>query len=292
MPTWLFVLLLGRIIIVYNNDDNATEIVFDLSMKPVFRDYLSFALELADEAGDILLSYYRSGVKTESKKDGSPVTVADREAEKAIRSRIEHRYPGHSVAGEEFGESAGDSDHRWIIDPLDGTRWFARGIPYYGVLISLQIGGRSVCGVAHFPSIRETVWASVGEGCYLNGKRVFVSGIKNIAEATASLAELEDFEKRGRMHVMRRLRKACKTLCGWPDGYGHALVATGRIELMLYPVLSPWDGGPFIPILQEAGGYFGDWSGNETIYGGEALSTSRALLAEVLQKVCQGNSVH
>lgn len=248
------------------------------------RPYLDLAVQTAYEAGRLTLGYFRTGTaRPEYKSDDTPVTVADREAERLIRSRIRARYPKHAVVGEEFGEEGGaDRDHRWIVDPIDGTKSFVRGVPLYGVLIGLEIGGVCEVGAAYFPALDEMVCAASGEGCYSNGRRVRVVETERLADGLVSFTDAASFEEHGRGREWGDLLAAAGPCRGWSDAYGHALVATGRAELMLDPVMNFWDCGPFPPILREAGGYFGDWSGNETIYGGEAMSTTRTLLPEVL----------
>jgi len=251
------------------------------------RDHLDFAVQTAYEAGRLTLGYFRTGeARPELKPDDTPVTVADREAEKLIRARIGARYPGHAVVGEEYGAGgATGSSHRWILDPIDGTKAFVRGVPLYGVLIGLEIEGRCEVGVAYFPALGEMVYAASGLGCYCDGRRCKVSDTVTLARGILSFTDAASFEEHGREEAFRRLRSAAGGSRGWSDAYGHALVATGRADLMLDPVINPWDCGPFPPILREAGGFFGDWSGNETIYAGEALSTTRTLLPEVLRLI-------
>jgi myo-inositol-1(or 4)-monophosphatase len=249
------------------------------------REYLEFAAQTAQEAGRLTLGYFRTGgVRPELKPDDTPVTAADREAERLIRARIGARYPEHAVVGEEYG-AEGDSSHRWIVDPIDGTKAFVRGVPLYGVLIGLEIEGACEVGAAYFPALEEMVCAATGEGCYCNGRRARASDAKALEEGILSFTDASSFEEHGREEAFRRLRRAAGGSRGWSDAYGHALVATGRIELMLDPVVNPWDCAPFPPILREAGGYFGDWTGKETIHAGEALSTTRELLPEVLRLI-------
>ena len=248
------------------------------------RPYLDLAVQTAYEAGRLTLGYFRTeGARPEFKADETPVTAADREAERLIRARIRARYPGHAMVGEEYGEEEGsDEDHRWIVDPIDGTRSFVRGVPLYGVLIGLEIGGLCEVGAAYFPALDEMVCAATDEGCYLNGRRVRVSETRALGDGIVSFTDAKGFEKYGRGEEWRRILSATGDARGWSDAYGHALVATGRADLMLDPAMNPWDCGPFPPILREAGGFFGDWSGNETIRAGEAMSTTRRLLPEVL----------
>jgi histidinol-phosphatase len=251
------------------------------------RDHLEFATQTAYEAGRLTLGYFRTGeARPELKADDTPVTVADREAEKLIRARIGARYPGHAVVGEEYGAEGGTgSSHRWIVDPIDGTKAFVRGVPLYGVLIGLEIEGRCEVGVAYFPALDEMVHAATGMGCYCDGRRCRVADTPTLERGILSFTDAASFEEHGRERAFRRLRAAAGGSRGWSDAYGHALVATGRAELMLDPVMNPWDSAPFPPILREAGGFFGDWSGDETIYAGEALSTTTTLLPEVLRLI-------
>jgi histidinol-phosphatase len=251
------------------------------------RSYLDFGVQTAYEAGRLTLGYFGTqAARPEFKSDETPVTVADREAERLIRERIGARYPKHAILGEEYGEAEGsDPDHRWVVDPIDGTKSFVRGVPLFGVLIGLEIEGVCEVGVAYFPAIDEMVCAATGEGCYRNGRRASVSTTRSLAQGMASYTDVASFEEHGRWGAWLRVIPAAGESRGWSDSYGHALVATGRVELMLDPIMDPWDCGPFPPILREAGGYFGDWSGNETIYATEAMSTTRALLAEVLSLI-------
>ena len=251
------------------------------------RPYLEFAVQTAYEAGRLTLGYFGTeAAHPEIKADDTPVTVADREAEKLIRGRIEARYPKHAILGEEYGESEGaDPDHRWILDPIDGTKSFVRGVALYGVLIGLEIQGVCEVGVAYFPAIEEMVCAATGEGCFLNGRRARASATETVAQGIVCFTDVASFGEHGRAATWERLLSSAGSVRGWSDAYGHALVATGRAELMLDPIMNPWDCGPFPPILREAGGFFGDWSGNETIYANEAMSTTQILLPEVLRLV-------
>jgi myo-inositol-1(or 4)-monophosphatase len=247
------------------------------------RGYLDFAAQTAYEAGRLTLGYFRTdAARPEFKSDDTPVTAADREAEKLIRAAIGTKYPGHAVVGEEYG-SGGESDHRWFVDPIDGTKAFVRGVPLYAVLIGLEIQGRCEVGCAYFPALDEMLHAATGLGCHLNGRRVKVSETSALKDGILSFTDAKSFEEHGREEAFRRLVSASGGARGWSDAYGHALVATGRADLMLDPVMNPWDCGPFPAILREASGYFGDWSGNESaIHAGEAISTTNTLLPEVL----------
>lgn len=242
-------------------------------------DFLNFAEDTARAAGALTLEYFQTdAARPEFKADDTPVTVADRRAEELIRQRIADAWPGHEIVGEEFGASSGDSDHRWIIDPIDGTKSFTHGVPLYGVLIALEIRGRVEVGCAHFPALDETVSAASGMGARWNGKACRVSEVSQLDRAVCAHIDTAYFGKNGKGAPWERLQRSVYYNAGWCDAYGYLLVATGRAEVMLDPVMAVWDCGPFPVILREAGGYFGDWSGNEgRIDAGEALATNAAL---------------
>ena len=251
--------------------------------------YLEFITETAYEAGRITLDHFLTGVKVEYKTDNTPVTAADLQAEEMIRGRIEKNYPGHAIVGEEYGLKESESaTHRWFIDPIDGTKSFMRGVPLYGVLIGLEIEGRIEAGAAYFPALNEMIAAASGLGCWWNGRRARVSKISSLSQAVVTCTSTQNIAKFGRQGAWDRFLERCYFQAGWGDAYGYLLVATGRVELMLDPIINLWDCGPFPPILREAGGYFGDWQGVETIYGGEAMATTQALLPEVLELIQDG----
>lgn len=254
---------------------------------PELQNYLDVALEAAVLAGRRTLAYFQTGVEVEHKGDDSPVTIADREAEEIIRARLSSAFPRHGIVGEEQGAEGEGASHVWWVDPIDGTKSFVRGVPLYGVLIGLAIEGRVEVGVAHFPALGETVYAASGLGTRWNGRRVRVSDTASLAQATVAFTDVGAFAKYGRAEAWARLQAATAFRAGWGDAYGHALVASGRLELMLDPVMNAWDCGPFPVLLREAGGRFCDWSGEETIHGGEAISTTQTLWPEV-QRLIRG----
>lgn len=252
-------------------------------MPQSLQPYLEFAVETAYLAGRLTLGYFQAGVRPDFKSDDTPVTAADRQAEELIRARLEQKYPRHAIVGEEFGvkEAAGAS-HRWFIDPIDGTKSFIRGVPLYGVLLGLEIEGCVEVGVAYFPALDEMLAAASGLGCWWNGRRARVSEVTRLERAFVTCSDVGSFAPHGRGEAWGRIAAAAYHRAGWGDAYGYALVATGRAEIMLDPIMNVWDCGPFPPILAEAGGYFGDWQGNPTIYASEALATTTALLPLVL----------
>jgi len=252
--------------------------------------YYEFMVETAYQAGKLTLSYFYSGTSVEFKEDDTPVTVADRKAEAFIRRRIEKKFPTHAIIGEELGlkESRGTS-HRWIIDPIDGTKTFIRGVPLYGVLLALEIEGEVVSGAAYFPALDEMIAGATGIGCFWNGRRTRVSQESRLDRAYVTSTTPGNFSLTGRGKEWMNLERNSYFQAGWGDAYGYALVATGRIEIMLDPIMNVWDAAPFLPILTEAGGYFGDWKGNPTIYANEGLGTNHLLLPQLMDLLISGD---
>jgi histidinol-phosphatase len=252
-------------------------------------NYLEFARSIAYEAGQITVEYFaqardrKSGFVPDTKADGSPVTIADRRSEETIRRAIEKKFPDHGLLGEEYGESSAGRECKWIIDPIDGTQSFIHGVPLYAVLIGLEIAGRVEVGVAYFPALNEMVSAASGLGCWWNDRQCRVSNVTDLAKSVVSCTDILNFQRYGGFEAYEQLAQRAWHRPGWGDAYGYLLAATGRIEVMLDPIMAIWDCGPFPPIFREAGGYFGDWQGNETIYSGRGLGTSQELLAEVLR---------
>jgi len=247
---------------------------------------LEFAVETAYEAGRLTLGYFQTGLRPDFKADETPVTVADRRAEQLIRQRLSARFPDHVIVGEEYGGQTVDSARpHWYIDPIDGTRAFVRGVPMYAVLLGLVVDDSVQLGVAYFPALGEMLAAARGQGCWWNGRPARVSTVERLQDGLLVHADAASFARHGRGAAWRRLQAAAGFRAGWSDAYGYLLVATGRAELMLDPIMNVWDCAPFPVILEEAGGYFGDWQGTVTIEAGEALATTPTLLPQVLKLI-------
>jgi histidinol phosphatase-like enzyme (inositol monophosphatase family) len=237
--------------------------------------------EVARRAGKVAMSHYRSRLSIETKKDGSPVTAADRAAEQAAREWVEGRFPEDGVIGEEYGKSRPDAARQWIVDPIDGTKSFVRGVPLWGTLIAVLEGERVLAGAAFFPAVDELVAAAPGLGCWWNGTRCSVSAVGELAKATALTTD-ERFpandDRRARWSALASRVAVSRT---WGDCYGYLLVATGRAEVMADDVVAAWDAAPFIPIIQEAGGVFTDWRGSTSHAGRDIIATNALLANEV-----------
>ena len=251
-------------------------------MSAEFRELLDFAVDVAWRAGKVTLEYFQTQLSIERKRDNSVVTVADRRTEQTIRESIRSRFPDHNIIGEEYGEEISGSDYNWIVDPIDGTQSFVHGVPLYGVLLGLEYRNETILGVVNCPAMDEMVYAARGEGCYWNGRRARVSTTQNLGEALWCASGAEYFEMVGQSAAWSRLKENTARYRTWGDCYGYVLVATGRADVMVDPIMHVWDCAPLLPIMTEAGGRFTDWKGDATIRGGNAVATNGSLHNSVL----------
>jgi histidinol phosphatase-like enzyme (inositol monophosphatase family) len=251
------------------------------SADPDLRALLAVAQEAAWVGGRRTLAYFGTGTAaTEWKADQTPVTRADREAEGLMRGVISRAFPDHAILGEEDGETAGTVPVRWIIDPLDGTRTFVRGVPLYGTLVGVEVRGDPVVGVVYLPALGEMVAGARDMGCTWNGRPCRVSSTTRLDEALAVVTD--ERSARSRSGAWDRVAARTAMQRTWADCYGYVLVATGRAELALDPVMNVWDCAALLPVVEEAGGRFSDWSGRRTIHGGEAVASNGSLHDEVI----------
>ena len=236
---------------------------------------------VARVAGDVAVRHFRTDLRVETKADGSPVTVADREAEQAARAWIASHFPDDEIVGEEFGVREGTSGRRWFLDPIDGTKSFVRGVPLWGSLVAVAEGEDVLAGAAWFPAVNEMIAAEQKRGCWWNGVRASVSETSTLAGATVLLTDERAFRRVAHREGWRTLTGEAGLARTWGDCYGYLLVATGRAEVMVDPVLNPWDIACFLPIIEEAGGVVTDLAGNRTAFGGNAIATNRTLAESV-----------
>ena len=249
------------------------------------RTLLDFAVRIARDAGAITQRYFKGSLQPERKADNSLVTIADRETENYLRGSIEQGFPNDAILGEEEGEKSGTSRRRWIIDPIDGTYSFVHGVPLYAVLIGLEIDAESVLGVVNLPVLGEIVYAARGLGCFWNGEPAHVSSTPLLSEALLLATDFGSCDEGDFGPAIRALQNKVEGRRTWGDAYGHVLVATGRADIMLDPVMNVWDCAALLPILEEAGGTFSDWQGQSTIHGGNAISTNGVLFNEVMETI-------
>ena len=225
---------------------------------------LALAIQAAYRAGRLTLKYFQTGASVDIKADDTPVTAADREAEQLIRGEIERAYPGETVLGEEQGLS-GAGDDRWVIDPIDGTKSFISGVPLYATLLSYERAGEPEIGVCYFPALDEMLYAEKGGGAFWNGRPAHVSGRKELRGSTIVCGSILRLAGQGRLEKLLKLSQTSIALRTWSDAYGHALVATGRADVMVDPVVSRWDISSVALIVREAGGKFTDFNGGDNL---------------------------
>jgi histidinol phosphatase-like enzyme (inositol monophosphatase family) len=241
---------------------------------------LAFALEAAFKGGRSTLAYFNTGVEVEDKSDLSPVTIADRDAERLIRQQIASVYPHEAILGEEEGGE--QTPDRWVIDPIDGTKSFVCGVPLYATLLSYEQDGQPILGVAYFPALDELVYAELGKGAFWNGRPCRVSPKTNLSDSYLSSGSPGSMIEHGRWPGFEKLVKTSRASRTWSDAYGHMLVATGRVEAMIDPIVNPWDISAVSLIVREAGGRFTDFRGGESL-ADEAISSNGVLHDEILR---------
>lgn len=245
-------------------------------------ELIGFALDLVGQAGQLTERFFRTNaLDIETKPDGTPVTVADKQAEQLIRTAIAEEFPNDAIVGEEFGVTAAGSGREWVIDPIDGTKSFTAGVPLYANLLAVIDEGRPVLGIIHLPALGETVWAVAGAGATCNDEPCRVSDHAELDGAYAMTSGVR-YWPHGYLDRLADLGVVLRT---WGDAYGYALVATGRAEAMIDPIAYKWDLAPMAVILNEAGGRFSDLAGVNTITSDNGVGTNgaihEALLAEL-----------
>jgi fructose-1,6-bisphosphatase/inositol monophosphatase family enzyme len=228
------------------------------------KELLDFGVSAAREAGEVTLRYFKRKFETRMKGKENFVTQADLEAEELLRRRIAERYPEDAIVGEEGGESAGSTGRRWILDPIDGTYSFVHGVPFYGVLLGVEVEGEPAVGVINLPALGEIVYAAKGLGCFWNGEPARVSQTERLEDA---LLLSTDFGSCAR------------------HGFGAAA------DVLHDPALNVWDCAALLPVLEEAGGTFTDWQGRRSIHSGNGVATNGALFLEVMQ-IIEENRPH
>lgn len=249
---------------------------------------LELARFAARDAGQSTLEFFQQAdLQVDRKSDNSPVTEADRRAEQLLRGRIADAFPDDAILGEEFGEQAGDSDFRWILDPIDGTKSFISGVPLYGTLVGIEHEGKSVVGVIDIPALGECVYAATGHGAWYvkadaEPRPACVSTRRALADGLFVTSQVDSFAERGALEAYYEFERTAYITRTWGDAYGYLLVATGRADLMVDPIVNDWDTAALGPVVEEAGGAFVDWQGRPTTHGGEAIGCNRHVLDEVL----------
>lgn len=249
-------------------------------------ELLAIALRANEIAGEVIMPLYRAGIVAELKADQTPVTEADRNAELAIREFLARECPGHGVVGEEFGETPGDGRHRWILDPIDGTASFIRHVPLFGTLIALERDGQPVVGVIGCHAAGETAYAATGHGAFINGVPIRVSSVTELREGLVCVGSTTGVTRRY-PGALEGLLASARWVQTWGDCYGYLMVASGRADAMLDPIMNLWDVAALYPVITEAGGRITTWDGKEGV-GESAVATNGTLHAAILEAISGG----
>lgn len=250
------------------------------------RDDLNFALSVIDQVDNITLpAFTERNLQVSTKPDGSEVTDVDVAAEEAIRAMLGRSRSRDAILGEERG-TTGVASRRWIIDPIDGTRNFLRGVPVWATLLALEVDGEIVLGVVSAPALHRRWWAAKGMGAYTgrnwtNGTQIHVSKISELSDASMSYSSMFGWAKRSRLRAFLRLAQSCWRTRAYGDFYSYMLLAEGAVDIACEPELELYDMAALVPIVTEAGGTFTDLEGNPGPWGGAALATNGALHAGV-----------
>jgi len=252
----------------------------------MYDDELAFAHHLADRAAEIGAKLFReSGLEIRRKADRSLVTQADTSIERTLREAIEVAFPHDRILGEEEGGSHDPTGRVWILDPIDGTANYARGIPVWATLIALQVDGAGVLGVASAPLLGERYAAARGKGATMDGASIHVSDISVIGDAQVLFQEFDELTRQRYREASLGLARDAWRTRGFGDFWGHALVARGAAEVVLEPGLAIWDYAALEVIVEEAGGQVSTFDGSPLTHGGSMLATNGALHDEVLRRL-------
>lgn len=260
----------------------------DTVLSTAFRNELVFALDLIEEAGRVAANYFDSGVSVVQKDDGTPVTKADKEIEQMIREAIGARFPDDGILGEEEAEKkvfikSQDSDEgqrRWIVDPIDGTFNFARGIPIFSTLIAFEENDDIVAGAILNPVTKDLFWAEKGKGAFKNGERLHVSEVDAMQDALMNFGGPNRIIEAGLWDNFTSLVQRTYRQRGFGDYLGFAFVFEGKAETMIEVGVKPWDLAPMKIIVEEAGGLFFDLAGGHSVYQGSCVIGNKHLARE------------
>src|SRR5262245_14518989 len=248
---------------------------------------LEVAIAAAKAGGTLALRYFRTPVTVERKEDRSPVTIADREAEQRAVAVLRDAFPQHAILGEEFGERDG-TGARWIIDPIDGTKSFIRGIPFFATLVALEEEGEITTGAIYAPALDDLLYAQRGYGAFDKEGRLHVSSIDNLTRAMLVFGGAGMLRTRGYWSAYERLVDHSGRQRAYGDYFGYTFIARGQAEAMVDVDLKPWDLAAVKILVEEAGGRFTDFEGRATAFGGTAIASNGLVHEEIRQLINKG----
>lgn len=249
---------------------------------------LELAIEAVRAAGAVAMRYFEQGVPVETKPDRTPVTRADREAEALIREMIAARFPGHRFLGEELGGDRSMAGNVWIIDPIDGTKNFVRGLPFFATQLALYVDGAPMLGVSYAPALDELLAAERGRGATFNGSESRVSRITNVTDAFVLHGGLDVFDQQHALVGLVELGRTAMSIRGHGDFYGYHLLARGKVDVMVEASIAPWDVAALRVIVTEAGGRFTTMAGDDQTLLSNSLATNGLLHDEVVAMLRRG----
>ena len=244
-------------------------------------EYKNFCKVLAQASAEIIKNYFRTGISVESKADNSPVTIADKKAEDVMRELITKHFPEHGIIGEEFGETNKDAEYTWILDPIDGTKSFICGAHSFGTLIGLLKNGEPILGVYHHPILNDFLIGDNSE-TRINDKKTLIRNCNDLSKAVLLTTDHLNIEKYQSIIKFNHLLKKVKLYRNWGDCYGYYLLTTGFVDIMIDPIMSPWDLLPLIPIIKGASGVITDYQGNDPVKGKSAVASSAQIHSTVI----------
>ncbi len=255
-------------------------------MKNNLLEIKTAALSWLKPANKETLKWFRTDLTVQKKADQSPVTIADLKTEEILRKHINKSFPGHGIIGEEFGEEDVQRDWVWTVDPIDGTRSFVRGLPFYATLLSLLHKGNPVLGVISLPALGETAWAVKGHGAFCNNSPIKVSQQKILKKSTLATADIYCFKEKNRMRLFNKLQKESALTRTYPDAFGHLMAIRGIVDAMVDPWAYIWDFAPIKIMAEEAGGVFLNFSGKTpSLTEGSALVGNKQLVHQIKSKL-------
>jgi histidinol phosphatase-like enzyme (inositol monophosphatase family) len=227
-------------------------------------EIMAFCNVLADAAGQVIKQYFRHSIDVQVKHDASPVTIADREAERVIREGIRNRFPQHAIFGEEYGRDAGGHVYTWVIDPIDGTKSFIHGVPTFGTLIALVENSTPIVGVINAPALSERWIGAYGQPAFYNGARCRTRDCEKLQQASLYCTSIDMFQDET-MRQFEKLSKKVSMRRFGGDCYAYGLLAMGFIDLVVEAQMAPYDYMALVPVVESAGGIISDWQGNPLI---------------------------
>ena len=247
------------------------------------KEFTDFSLRLAQISKEVILPYFHKKITVDTKKDASPVTIADRKAEKVMRKEIEKYFPSHGIIGEEFGSVRESAEWVWVLDPIDGTKSFICGVPIFGTLIALLHRGKPFLGVIQLPALDELYLGVMGRPTTLNGKKIQVRKTLDLKEAVLVCTDLLDVERHQNLDRFMDLARKVKLYRSWGDCYMYTLLARGTADIVVDPIMNYWDIQALVPVVLGAGGVLTSYEGSSVENARSSLGTNPQLFSKVMK---------